>query len=61
MWYHELQNDWKNNYKFNDSSTENIFTDFKVNTYFAMLDQFKLELLKRKIAYNYLLKNILAF
>jgi len=40
-----------------DSSTENNVTDFKINAYFVILDQLKSELLKRKIAYDSLLKN----
>jgi len=59
MWYHELQKyrkTLKKNKKFcDDSSTENIVTDFRVNTYFVILDQLKSEFLKRKIAYDDLL------
>lgn len=36
---------------------ESIVTNFKVNTYFVILDQLKSELLRRKIAYDHLLKN----
>lgn len=40
-----------------DHSTESIVTNFKVNTYFVILDQLKSELLRRKNAYDHLLKN----
>jgi len=66
MWYYELQNNCKTTKKkikkfSDDSSTENIVTDFKINTYFVILDQLKSELLKRKIAYDSLLKNYSFF
>ncbi|XP_060852987.1 zinc finger MYM-type protein 1-like isoform X2 [Rhopalosiphum padi] len=44
-----------------DSSMESIVTNFKINTYFVILDQLKSELLRRKIAYNNLLKNYYFF
>jgi len=66
MWYYELQKYWKTTKKkikkfSDDSSTENIVTNFKVNTYFVILDQLKSELLKRKIVYDNLLKNYYFF
>jgi len=48
--------------KFSDDSLmESIVTNFKVNTYFVILDQLKSELLRRKIAYDNLLKNYYFF
>jgi len=44
-----------------NSSTENNVTDFKINTYFVILDQLKSELLRKKIAYDSLLKNYSFF
>ncbi|XP_060853423.1 zinc finger MYM-type protein 1 isoform X5 [Rhopalosiphum padi] len=44
-----------------DSSMESIVTNFKINTYFVILDQLKSELLRRKIAYDNLLKNYYFF
>jgi len=65
MWYYNFKNTEKRQKKIkkfsDDSSTENIVTDFKVNTYFVILDQLKSELLKRKIAYDDLLKNYSFF
>lgn len=40
-----------------DSSTMNIITEFKINTYFVILDQLKSELQKRKVAYDNVFSN----